>query len=81
MSRVSQITEVVKQPKLLDLVRAAIRSRHYSYLTEQTSIHWIRRYILFHNKRCLRENGEKEINEFITHLAKYRKKMFNIRAP
>ena len=28
-----------------------------------------KRYILFHNKRHPKEMGEKEINEFITHLA------------
>ena len=38
-------------PKLLDQVRGAIRARHYSRRTEEAYVHWIRRYILFHNKR------------------------------
>jgi len=38
-------------PKLLDRVRAAVRSRHYSHRTEQTYVGWIRRFILFHGKR------------------------------
>jgi hypothetical protein len=36
------------QPKLLDRVRYAIRTRHYSPRTEQAYVHWIRRYIFFH---------------------------------
>ncbi len=35
--------------KLLDRVRDAIRLKHYSILTEQAYIHWIKRYIFFHN--------------------------------
>ena len=36
------------KPKLLDQVRIALRSRHYSKRTEQTYVHWIKRYIFFH---------------------------------
>ncbi len=57
------------KPKLLDQVRAVIRTKHYSYRTEQTYIHWIRRYIIFHRKRHPLEMGEKEINKFLSHLA------------
>lgn len=42
---------VAQQPRLLDQVRAAIRTRHYSLRTEQAYCHWIKRYILFHGKR------------------------------
>ena len=38
-------------PRLLDRVRAALRTRHYSRRTEAAYIGWIRRFILFHNKR------------------------------
>jgi hypothetical protein len=44
--------------KLLEQVRDAIRLKHYAYRTEQTYIHWIRRYILFHNKRHPIEIGD-----------------------
>jgi hypothetical protein len=37
--------------KLLDIVRDKIRFKHYSYSTERTYIHWIKHYILFHNKK------------------------------
>ena len=58
-----------EQPRLLDQVRAAIRTRHYSYRTEEAYIHWIKRFIFFHNKGHPLEMGEKEISEFLSHLA------------
>lgn len=58
-----------RTPKLLDQVREAIRSRHYSYRTEQTYVDWIRRFILFHGKRHPREMGAAEINTYLSHLA------------
>ena len=57
------------RPKLLDQVRLALRSRHYSRRTERTYLHWIRRFILFHRKRHPAEMAEPEINAFLTHLA------------
>ncbi len=56
-------------PRLLDRVRHAIRARHYSLRTEEAYVGWIRRYILFHNKRHPSEMGAAEINAFVTHLA------------
>jgi len=55
--------------KLLDVVRDALRTKHYSYRTEQTYLDWIKRYILFHQKRHPKEMGAAEIQAFITHLA------------
>lgn len=55
--------------KLLDQVRDVIQLKHYSYRTEETYVQWIRRYILFHNKRHLIEMGRVEIEAFFTHLA------------
>ncbi|MBF2049054.1 MAG: phage integrase N-terminal SAM-like domain-containing protein [Elainella sp. C42_A2020_010] len=55
--------------KLLDQVRDAIRLKHYVYRTEETYVQWIRRYILFHNKRHPKEMGNAEIEAFLTHLA------------
>jgi site-specific recombinase XerD len=56
-------------PKLLDQVRQAIRLKHYSYRTEQTYVAWIRRYILFHDKRHPKEMGIEEVQAFLSHLA------------
>lgn len=58
-----------KKPKLLQQVRDTLRAKHYSYKTEKAYVHWIKRFILFHNKRHPTEMGEKEIREFINHLA------------
>jgi hypothetical protein len=58
------------KPKLLDQVRDVIRRRHFSIRTEQAYIDWIRRFILFHNKRHPREMAETEISAFLTHLAR-----------
>jgi integron integrase len=55
--------------KLLDRVRWHLRVKRYSIRTEQVYVDWIRRYILFHGKRHPEEMGEKEIAEFLTHLA------------
>jgi hypothetical protein len=37
------------KPKLLDQVRHATRVRHLSYRTEQAYVHWIKRFIFFHD--------------------------------
>jgi site-specific recombinase XerD len=55
--------------KLLDRVREQLRLKHYSYRTEETYLHWIKRYILFHNKRHPNEMGDEEIRAFLFHLA------------
>jgi integron integrase len=55
--------------KLLDQTRAVLRTRHYSYRTEQAYIDWIVKYIRFHNIRHPAEMGATEIEAFLTHLA------------
>jgi integron integrase len=55
--------------RLLDQVREAIRVRHYSYRTEQQYVAWIRRYILFHDRRHPLLLGGPEVERFLTHLA------------
>ncbi len=59
----------MQKPKLLDHVRHILRFRHYSYQTEKTYIHWIKRFIFFHNKRHPREMGKEEVEQFLTSLA------------
>ncbi|MDH5481195.1 MAG: phage integrase N-terminal SAM-like domain-containing protein [Nitrosomonas sp.] len=46
-----------------------IRVRHYSLRTEDAYIQWIKRFILFYNKRHPGEMGEAEIKAFLTYLA------------
>ena len=56
-------------PKLLDQVRGKLRVKHYSIRTEDTYLHWIKRYIYFHGKRHPKELGAPDIEAFLTHLA------------
>lgn len=53
----------------LQEVREAIRIRHYSIRTEETYVHWIKRYIFFHGKRHPAEMGEREVAAFLSDLA------------
>ena len=58
-----------RKPKLLEQMRDALRSRHYSRSTERTYLMWVKRFIFFHNVRHPAEMAEPEINAFLTHLA------------
>jgi integron integrase len=55
--------------KLLDQVRTAIRLRHLSIRTEEAYLSWIRRFILFHQKRHPQDMGAEEVRTFLSHLA------------
>jgi len=59
----------MQKPRLLDEVRQTCRVRHYSIRTEKAYIHWIKRYIYFHNKRHPKDMGADEINAFLSWLA------------
>jgi len=60
------------KPKLLEQVRDVVRRRHYSIRTEQSYVDWIKRFILYHDKRHPREMAEDEVAQFLTHLARDR---------
>jgi integron integrase len=61
--------EATPPPRLLDRVRTALRSRHYSVRTEMAYVGWIRRFIIFHGKRHPDRLAEPEIAVFISTLA------------
>jgi Phage integrase, N-terminal SAM-like domain len=56
-------------PKLLDRVVAKMRLLHYSKRTEAAYVDWIRRYILYHNKRHPKDMGGTEVEAFLSFLA------------
>jgi len=58
-----------KPKKLLERVREVHRLKHYSIRTEESYVKWIKRFILFHNRRHPRDLGRAEIEAFLTHLA------------
>jgi len=45
--RITPPPESCRKPKLLDRLREALRSRHYSRRTDQTYCHWVKRFIFF----------------------------------
>lgn len=63
----------VRAPKLLDLVRQALRLRHFSHRTEESYVAWIRRYIRFHALRHPRELGAADVTRFLASLADARR--------
>lgn len=46
-----------------------LRLKHYSIRAEQQYVQWVRRFILFHDKRHPVEMGAAEVEAFLTHLA------------
>ena len=52
-------------PRLLDQVRERIRIKHYSLRTELAYVEWIKRCILFHDKRHPRGMGKRELEAFL----------------
>ena len=59
-------------PRLLDRVRTVCRRRHFSLRTEEAYIHWIKRFIFFHQKRHPDKMATKEVELFLNHLAQER---------
>lgn len=57
------------KPKFLEQVRNQLRLHQYSYDTERTYIHWIKRFILFHKMQHPKNMGKTEVEAFLTHLA------------
>lgn len=53
-------------------MRDSIRLKHYSLRTEETYVHWIKRFIHFHGKRHPRELRAREVTAFLNHLVKNR---------
>lgn len=66
---VAATNNAAKPRRLLDQVRDRLRTKHYAYRTEQAYVDWVRRYILFHQKRHPRDMGGPEIESFLTYLA------------
>jgi site-specific recombinase XerD len=57
------------KPELLDQVRQKIRIKHYSIRTAQAYVDWIKRFILFHQKRRPVSMDPPEVLTFLFHLA------------
>ena len=60
---------MLRQPRLLDQMRARIRRLGLSIRTEESYVGWVRRFILANGKRHPRDLGAREIEAFLTQLA------------
>ena len=60
-----------RPPKLLEQMQQELRTRGYALRTERTYLDWVRKYILFHNKRHPKDMGVNEINAYLSHLANH----------
>ncbi len=69
MSQVPSNPTGIPKSRLPDRVRDAIRVRRCSIRTEEAYVQWIRRFILFHDKRRPNEMGETETSGFSSHPA------------
>lgn len=58
-----------KEKRLVELLRGAIRARHYSRRTEKAYWYWIRYYVHFHGKRHPAQMGAAEVTAFLSWLA------------
>src|SRR4029079_14314269 len=68
-SHLGRKSEPERKFRLIERVRARMRASRYSRRTEQAYVDWIRRYILFHDRKHPRNMGEAEIAAFLTDLA------------
>jgi len=64
-----EIISPEKPKKLLEQMRDILRMKHYSIKTEETYLHWVKRFIFFHDKRHPKDMGAEEVAAFLRHLA------------
>jgi len=55
-------------PRLLDQLRLHMRASGLAYRTEQTYIHWVKRFIYFHGKQHPKDLGVSEVEAFLNHM-------------
>jgi integron integrase len=53
----------------LNQISNLLRTRHYSYQTEKTYLYWVKKFIIFHDKRHPKDLGAAEVSSFLTYLA------------
>ena len=55
--------------RLLEVVRRVLREARYSRRTEEAYVFWIRRFIIYNDRRHPKEMGEAEVGTFLSMLA------------
>ena len=56
-------------PQLMVQTRGCLRALHYSLRTEETYLHWIRRFLRFHGKRHPLDMNAPHVSAFLSYLA------------
>lgn len=64
-----RMVEVAERDRLIPAARRVMRTKHFSRLTEEAYVRWMVRYVRFHGMRHPRTLGEREMREFLSHLA------------
>src|SRR6266480_6265517 len=72
-SHLGRRPEPERRLRLLERVRGKLKTRHYSRRTEEAYCDWVRRFVLFHERRHPSTMGEREIAAFLSDLATVRK--------
>lgn len=58
--------------RFIDQLRRHMRDRGYAWKTEKTYVHWIKRFIHFHEKRHPEAMSEEHVEQYLSHLANER---------
>ena len=69
LSHLTAPPDASRRFRLMEVVRRRLRERRYSRRTEEAYVHWIRRFIVFNDRRHPRELGEAEVQRFLSSLA------------
>jgi integron integrase len=69
LSHLTGAPDASRRFRLLEQVRRALRVKHYSPRTQVSYCGWVRRFVLFNDRRHPSSMGEQEISVFLNHLA------------
>jgi integron integrase len=69
LSHLNAAPDPSKQYRLMEIVRRRLRERRYSRRTQDAYVQWIRRYILFNDRRHPRDLAEADVERFLSNLA------------
>lgn len=69
LSHLDAAPDPSKQFRLMEIVRRRMRERRYSRRTEKAYTDWIRRYIVFNDRRHPKDLSERDVARFLSKLA------------
>jgi len=69
MSHLTDAPNPERQFRFMEIVRRKLRERRYSRRTEEAYVHWIRRYIVYNDRRHPKDLDETAVPRFLSSLA------------